>query len=195
MEFERKVEFERPEDVTDDRHWAWILLVVAGTNAAAAAREVGYTHKYSKNQGARLKARYISVIKKLIAEDLEYLESNAHRILADTAALAFSSVANYIDIINVEEERDEEGNITIEARQILKFKPFEEIDPADIRAIKRLETSADGIKIWLHDKVKPLELLGQHENLWGKDATEKVSIVHNSYYGEGEPPDFPRNDE
>jgi hypothetical protein len=47
----------------------------------------------------------------------------------------------------------------------------------------------------MHDKIKPLELLGQHENLWGKDTAEKVTVVHNSYYGDGEPPDFPTNEE
>lgn len=194
------MEYERPREITDDRHWAWIVMVAGGAKKAEAAREVGYSEASARNQGYKLGKRYKDVLERLVKEELEYLESNTHRILAATAALAFSSVANYIDIVDeiVPAELDEHGEVVTPAstKQVMKFKPWDEIDPADKAAIKRLETGAEGgFKIWMHDKIKPLELLGQHENLWGKDTAEKVTVVHNSYYGDGEPPDFPTNEE
>jgi hypothetical protein len=193
------MEYERPPEIKDDRHWAWIVMVAGGAKKAEAARELGYSESSARNQGYKLGKRYKDVLERLIKEELEYLESNTHRILAATAALAFSSVANYIDIIDeiVPAELDEHGAmVTPEStKQVMRFKPWDEIDPADIEAIKRIECSGDGIKIWMHDKIKPLELIGQHENLWGKDTAEKVTVVHNSYYGDGEPPDFPTNAE
>jgi len=144
MDFERKPEFDRPPEITDDRHWAWILLVVAGTNASAAAREVGYTEKYSKNQGHRLRRRYKEVLEKLIKEDLDYLESNAHRILAATAALAYSNMDNYLVEVLIPEEVDEDGVVIESARREFRFKPWDEIDIADKAAIRRIETKPDG---------------------------------------------------
>ena len=197
MDFERKQEFVRPPEITEDKHWAWILLVMAGSNAANAARKVGYKETSAKSQGYVLKKRYKEVLEKLMAEEMEYLESNAHRILAATAALAYSSVDNYIDVIDVviPAVLDEEGN-EIEPEkntQVIRFKPWDTIDPADKAAIKRIDMNGDGsIKLWLHDKVKPLELLGQHENLWGKEAGDKTVVHLNNHYGP-EAPAFPTN--
>lgn len=185
------MEYERPPEIKDDRHWKFILMVAGGTTKADAAREVGYNPSTARNQGYRLAKRYKEVIDRLIREEIEYLESNDHRILAETAALAYSSVANYVDVVDevVPAILDEEGEVLTPetTKQVLKLKPWHEIDPADIGAIKRIATVRGEISLWLHDKIKPLELLGQYLQLWGKDAEEQVQVHLIRNYGDAAP--------
>ena len=200
MDEDKNEVFERPPEVTDDRHWAFIVLMIGGESQSGAARSLGYgrgrdgkiNHKSASSMGWKLNKKYKQIIGTLRDKKLEELETNAARILEETASLAFSNIDNYVELVTREvaaitDEDDDGEEIIIQAAYNttdIIIRDWDSIDIKDKAAIKSVEKNAQGhIKITLHDKVKPLELLGQYAKIFGKDNLGKVTVIMTSDYG------------
>lgn len=141
---------------------------VIDLNATQAARRCGYSQKTARQQGARLLSKV--AIKKAIARLLEKrigkLVMTRQEILEELSIVGRFDLKNYFEI-------DEGGEI--------RAKPFSEMPEGTSRALESIEEfrtiheSADGketnivtdrIKFKGQDKLRALQLLGQHEGMF-----------------------------
>lgn len=126
------------------------------SNARQACLEAGYSPRTATEQGHRL-LKHPEVRKRIAAHQRKIkmkMEVTTERIVMELAKIAFSDVSMLIEM----------------AGDDLKIRELSEVD-ADLRAaISELSITStrDGKnrKIKLHDKIKALQLLGQHTGMF-----------------------------
>ena len=124
-------------------------------NATRAVIAAGYSHKSANVMGAQLLA--IPKIRKEInrrkAEAREGLRISAERVLWEMAALSFSNIFDYVEVIDGK----------------LRLKEM----PSEIQgAVSSIKVTKNGIEIKLHDKLKALEFLAKYMGLADKKSIE-----------------------
>ncbi len=137
-------------------------------NATQAAIRAGYSKKTAKSQGQRLLTDVD--VKKSIAkktkEKFEKLEIGAEKVLQESARIAFSDIrkvfAPNMTLKNVD-EWDDNTAASISSVEIEEEFSGRGKDREQVGWTKK-------VKCW--DKVKALELLGKHLNLF----TDKVEV-------------------
>lgn len=99
----------------------------------------------------------------------EKLLKSADDVLRETGVLAFSSLTDYVSWKD-EDIKDEKTGEILGKRPVVSLKDSDEVDPVKMRAVKKLKVRpglyGNSLEIDLHDKVKPLELLGKHLKIW-----------------------------
>ncbi|MCW2284939.1 phage terminase small subunit [Rhodoblastus acidophilus] len=147
----------KPSKKLTPKQQRFVEEYIISLNATKAALEAGYSAKTAKSQGQRLLtnvdiADAISAAKKSRSERTEI---TADRVLHELAAIAFLDPAKVF-------------TPTGEVRSL------EDMDESVRRAIASVETisSSDGDaistvrKVRMNDKLRALELLGKHLQLW-----------------------------
>jgi phage terminase small subunit len=142
-------------------------------NATQAAIRAGYSRKTARQQGQRLLTNVdiFSEIRAAKKKREEETDITAEMVLRDIALIAFSDIRDYVEI---------QGDGSVRA------KTWDEMPEGASRAVKEVKEirrimgrGEDGKEIVfecrlgykLHDKLKALELLGNHLGMW-KDRSE-----------------------
>lgn len=122
-------------------------------NATECVRKAGYKTKYPEKIANQLldNTRVLKEIAKVREKRSKRTKITQDLVLKELAIVAFSDFADYGEI---KEDRS------------LKLTPFKKIKEGKTRAIKSIKET-DGVNshsmsLKLHDKIKPLELIGKH---------------------------------
>lgn len=144
------------------------------TGSASAAYRAAYDTSGTAENTIWRKAHVVShrpsvaaEIERRMAEAALRADVSRDRIVAELAKIAFSSIRQTV-------RWTETGVALI---------PSEEIEDDAAAAVAEVSEGKDGIRIKRHDKVRALELLGRHLQMWN-DADVSVPItLHVTDYG------------
>jgi hypothetical protein len=114
-------------------------------------------------------------IKQLLDDDLEIAKTNAKRVIAETARIAF---ANPLDIFDKEIYREEKRLVLLN---------LEDIPPSLSAAIKKIKSHAKGIEVEFHDKTRVLQDMQRRFGLLGerRDSESQQVHIHLDMRGDG----------
>ena len=141
----------------NDRQAVFCQEYMVDLNATQAAIRAGYSAKTANKSAWRVMARddVRREIQRLMGERSDRTRVSADRVLLELARIAF---VNPTDVLSVVDSSVKAGMSPDDAAVIAGIKV--KISPAkDGEHIER--------EVRLHDKVKALELLGRHLNLFG----------------------------
>lgn len=151
-------------------------------NGTRAAEEVGYSKRSARVTACRLitKANILKRIAGLLRDRSERTKVTQDMVIKELALLAFSDMADYVDI------QKDTGSI--------RAKSFEGMKEGKSRVVKTIKedrtikedakgeqvTVYDKINYSMHDKIKPLELLGKHLGMFIENIKHsgKVTLKH-----------------
>lgn len=139
------------EDLTEKQRM-WLEHYMIHFNAAKAARQAGYSVKYSAQIGQENYIKLYSLIKERCEERIKNLQIEAARTIHQAEKIAFSSV---IDFVVVTKKK---------GKKVYKYKPLEDVDSSIIeRVYLNEEGELQGYKF--KDPIKALELLGRYAGI------------------------------
>jgi phage terminase small subunit len=158
-------------------------------NATQAYLRAGYKAKdentaYAAASRLLRNVKVKAVIDKLMAAREERTETKQDDVLKELSTIAFSKITDFLSIkemeviVGYEKDVDGDYDYTKPIKQKMKVVDVMETSKMDKRklaAISEIRQTKDGISIKLHDKVKTLELLGKHLNMF----TENLNISGN----------------
>lgn len=117
-------------------------------NATRAVIAAGYSHKSANVKGAQLLTipEVRDEVNRRKAEACEGLRISAERVLWEMAALGFSNIFDYVEVVDGE----------------LRLKEM----PTEMQgAVSGIKVTKNGVEIKLHDKLKALEFLAKYTGL------------------------------
>ena len=165
----------RTKDKLTDKQQRFVEEYLIDCNATQACIRAGFSAHNADKIGPQLLAK--GVVIKAIAEAKGKLSKktgiSAERVINELSAIGFSKVTNVVDWKN--------GSVTI--------TPSENLDEATKSALSSVEEISGGkrfpsrLKIRMHDKVKALQLLGQHLGLLDGKASVTVNTQVNVNIG------------
>ncbi len=152
---------------------AYRLFMGDPTKAKVSGQWRSWAEKYQWLERVLAYDRYLDAIRRTATETvvaeieakrIRQIEISAKAALEETAALAYSNIADVL-------EWDEEGNVTI--------KPLKDLPPHVTAAIAKMRVVYDkngnpNLTLEMHPKVRPLDLLGQHFALWEGEQEGKT---------------------
>ena len=117
-------------------------------NATRAAIAAGYSSKRANSQGVHLLSipEIQAEVRRRKAEISAGLRISAERVLWEMAALGFSNIFDYVEVVDGE----------------LRLK---ELPPEKQGAVSSIKITKNGTEIKLHDKLKALEFLAKYTGL------------------------------
>lgn len=117
-------------------------------NATRAAIAAGYSSKRANSQGVHLLSipEIQAEVRRRKAEISAGLRISAERVLWEMAALGFSNIFDYVEVIDGE----------------LRLK---ELPPEKQGAVSSIKITKNGTEVKLHDKLKALEFLAKYTGL------------------------------
>jgi len=153
-------------------------------NACQAAIRAGYKKSPNSNSiASSLMERPLvrARIDGLIEERKQKCKFDAQRVLDEIAAVAFADINTYVGIETEQRTRTTKGKNgrgpeTTETYdvEVVRLRPWHELDT---RAIGSVKETAEGIAFKMNDKIKALELLGDHLNLFKKGEQADVMAL------------------
>ena len=137
-------------------------------NGTQAAIRAGYSPKTANEQASRLLAN-VNVqaeLKKRMKAREKRTEITQDKVLKELATIGFCKITDYLSVVN--------GSLIV--------KDTSEIELDRIPAISRIKPSQAGLELVFHDKVKALELIGEHLGMWkdnsvNTDALERLDSI------------------
>jgi phage terminase small subunit len=152
-------------------------------NGTKAAEDAGYSKRSARVTACRLitKANILKRITELLKDRSERTKITQDMVIQELASLGFADMADYAEI--------EEGGG-------FKIYPFKDLKEGKTRVIKSIKEDRimkddpkskeeaviihDKITFTLHDKIKPLELLGKHLGMFIENIKHsgKVTLNH-----------------
>lgn len=151
-----------------DRQKLFVNEYLIDLNATQAAIRSGYSKKTANEQAARLLAN-VSIqteLQKRMKNREKRTEITQDRVLKELAAIGFSRVTDFLQVKN--------GLVVV--------KNTDDMDSDSIQAISAIKQTQFGIAIKLHDKVRALDLIGEHLGMWkdgngNEDALNKLDSI------------------
>ncbi|MTI61857.1 MAG: terminase small subunit [Firmicutes bacterium] len=139
-------------------------------NATQAAVRAGYSEKtaYSIGQENLNKPEIQEEIKRLKKARSKRTQITADRVLEELAKIGFANIKDYLKVKDMEYITgvDKEGKpITKKARGVEIFKT-DNIEDDIAAAIAEIKQTKTGISLKLHDKIKALEDIGKHLDMF-----------------------------
>jgi len=138
-------------------------------NATQAAIRAGYSKKTAYRTGADnlMKPQIAAAIQVKLDELSKKTQITAERVLKEYAKIAFADIKDFTEFRTAKTvvgHDEETGELIIDYKQIVDVKPSDQVDGT---LINEISLSRDGtLKVKLHDKVKALEALAKHLNLF-----------------------------
>ena len=147
-------------------------------NATQAAIRAGYAEKTADVQGPRLlgNVRVQGEIQQAMAERSARTEITQDMVIQELARIAFANGTDFAKVVSREVPTaiiDEEGNPqqVMSVVQTVWLMDTDSLAPDKRAAIASIKEGKFGIEVKSYDKVKALELLGQHLGMFtGKDG-------------------------
>lgn len=128
-------------------------------NATRAAIAAGYSSKRANSQGVHLLSipEIQAEVRRRKAEISAGLRISAERVLWEMAALGFSNIFDYVEVIDGE----------------LRLK---ELPPEKQGAVSSIKITKNGTEVKLHDKLKALEFLAKYTGLTDHKANTENNL-------------------
>jgi phage terminase small subunit len=151
-----------------EKQKAFVNEYLIDLNATQAAIRAGYSKKNADKIASQLlgKTRVSEEIKKAMAKREKRTEITQDRVLKELAIIGFAKVTDYVSVQN--------GSVVI--------KNTADIDEEKLSAISGIKENQFGIEVKFHDKVRSLELIGEHLGMWNgnngnSDALERLDMI------------------
>ena len=136
---------------------------IVDLNAVQAAIRTGYSKSTARQQASRLltKVNIQDYLTRLMKQRQERTQIKADEVIHELAKIAFSNISNFIT------EKNQIKDLSLLTREILAAVE-------SIHIVVRYDKgNSDGytkrFRLKLHDKLKALECLGRHLNIFKKD--------------------------
>ena len=130
-------------------------------NATKAAKRAGYSEKTAAEQACRLliNVKVQEAIQKAMEKRRHRTGITQDRVLQELAAIGFSKSTDFVHI-------DDHGCVIL--------TPTDDLTEDQQRAIASIKEGKFGIEVKSYDKIRALELLGQHLGMFtGKSAQQE----------------------
>lgn len=160
-------------------------------NATQAAKRAGYSEKNSFKIGSELlqKTTVSEAIQRRMKDRRARTEITQDKVLLELSRIAFANGSDYAKVVEktrIVEITDSAGKVVDEKE--IKYKGVDvtetsELDPEKLHAIAGIKTTNTGIEVKLHDKLKALELIGEHLGMFAK----KLNVDHSGKIDTGNP--------
>ncbi len=144
---------------------AFVREYLLDRNATQSAIRAGYSSRTARSQGHRLltNADISKEIEKLNLEAEKRLQVTRDQILQELASIGFMNLKDFF-------EWDAHG---------IRLKPIEQIPPRALPAIRALNFRENTVSLAMSDKIRALQLLGEHFGLFegrGEPKQEQRAI-------------------
>lgn len=152
-------------------------------NATEAAKRAGYSEKTAYSIGFEnlRKPEIQEAIQAAMAERAKRTEITQDMVLRELAKVAFSNGTDFARVVSTPAQTtivDEEGNVqqVIRPVQRVELIDTDQLSPDKRAAIAGIKEGKFGIEVKGYDKIKALELLGQHLGMFtGKEGQKDDS--------------------
>ena len=152
-------------------------------NATEAAKRAGYSEKTAYSIGFEnlRKPEIQEAIQAAMAERAKRTEITQDMVLRELAKVAFSNGTDFARVVSTPVPTtiiDEEGNVqqVIRPVQHVELVDTDQLSPDKRAAIAGIKEGKFGIEVKGYDKLKALELLGQHLGMFtGKEGQKDES--------------------
>lgn len=148
-------------------------------NATEAAKRAGYSEKTAYSIGFEnlRKPEIQEAIQAAMAERAKRTEITQDMVLRELAKVAFSNGTDFARVVSTPTPTtivDEEGKVqqVLRSVQRVELVDTDHLSPDKRAAIASIKEGKFGIEVKSYDKVKALELLGQHLGLFGGKPVE-----------------------
>ena len=149
-------------------------------NATEAAKRAGYSEKTAYSIGFEnlRKPEIQEAIQAAMDARSKRTEITQDMVLQELARIAFANGTDFARVVSREAPTtiiDDEGNPqqVMGSVQSVRLLDTKDVDPEKRAAIAGIKEGKYGIEVKSYDKVKALELLGQHLGLFGGKAGEQ----------------------
>lgn len=135
-----------------DKQKAFVNEYLIDLNATQAAIRAGYSAKNADKIGSQLlgKSRVSAEIQNKMAKREKRTEITQDRVLKELATIGFFQITDFMKV--------EKGQLVI--------KDTSDVELENIPAISGIKATQFGLDVRFHDKVKALELIGEHLGMW-----------------------------
>lgn len=135
-----------------DKQKAFVNEYLIDLNATQAAIRAGYSAKNADKIGSQLlgKSRVSAEIQKAMAKREKRTEITQDRVLKELATIGFFQITDFMKV--------EKGQLVV--------KDTSDVELENIPAISGIKATQFGLDVRFHDKVKALELIGEHLGMW-----------------------------
>lgn len=142
------------------------LIDLNATRAYKAAYPAVKKDETATQAGSRMlrNVKVESYISERMKERQERTEVSQDMVVKELAAIAFSKITDYVEIID--------GNVVI--------KNTKGLTDEQIRAIAGIKEGKNGVEIKMNDKERALELLGRHLGMWNDKLDIKSPVIDES---------------
>lgn len=144
-------------------------------NATQAAIRAGYSEKTAYSIGQRLlkNVEIQSATQKAMSERQHRTEITQDRVLKELASIAFANGTDFARIVStptVTTVVDDEGFVqqVIQPVRRVELVDTERVEPEKRAAIASIKEGKFGIEVKSYDKIRALELLGQHLGMFDR---------------------------
>lgn len=146
-----------------DKQKAFVNEYLIDLNATQAAIRAGYSAKNADKIGSQLlgKSRVSAEINKAMAKREKRTEITQDRVLKELATIGFFQITDFMKV--------DKGQLVI--------KDTSDVDLENIPAISGIKATQFGLDVRFHDKVKALELIGEHLGMWSGNTGNADSLA------------------
>lgn len=146
-----------------DKQKAFVNEYLIDLNATQAAIRAGYSAKNAGKIGSQLleKTRISAEINKAMAKREKRTEITQDRVLKELATIGFFQITDFMKV--------DKGQLVI--------KDTSDVDLENIPAISGIKATQFGLDVRFHDKVKALELIGEHLGMWSGNTGNADSLA------------------
>lgn len=157
-------------------------------NATQAAIRAGYAEKTARSIGQEnlTKPDIQAAIQNAISARSERTEITQDMVLRELARIAFANGADFARIVStstVTTVVNEKGYTqqVMQPVQRVELVDTEKVDPEKLAAIAGIKEGKFGIEVKSYDKVKALELLGQHLGMFTGKESQKEETSNDGF--------------
>ena len=146
-----------------DKQKAFVNEYLIDLNATQAAIRAGYSAKNAGKIGPELigKTRIANEIQKAMAKREKRTEITQDRVLKELATIGFFQITDFMKV--------DKGQLVI--------KDTSDVELENIPAISGIKATQFGLDVRFHDKVKALELIGEHLGMWSGNTGNADSLA------------------
>ncbi len=143
-------------------------------NASRAAIRTGYSANTANIKGHQLlnKPAIAERVKALIDERSERTAITADKVLNELAAIGFANVKDFVTV--VEKERPGKKGV-VHKYKAVEINQTGDIEAEKMKAVAGIRNTKDGIVVMMHDKVKALELIAKHLQMFKDEGSNNLS--------------------
>lgn len=146
-----------------DKQKTFVNEYLIDLNATQAAIRAGYSAKTANVKAAQLlsKVSIQAEIQKKMAKREKRTEITQDRVLKELATIGFFQITDFMKV--------DKGQLVI--------KDTSDVDLENIPAISGIKATQFGLDVRFHDKVKALELIGEHLGMWSGNTGNADSLA------------------